>query len=344
MEEGIQDYKKPKQFRWAFWWGLGIVAACIAWMLVEEFFFDNNHDGAAPMTNLLYEIMYKFGIWPIILYIGVGAPLLEECSFRLWGNGKSWTGYTSVVLMTLFCLTVSWPMALAALVAGVGIMIVLNGDRSKRLFYLMMLSSLLFAVAHIDNYSAHWFNLSVALLHKFGMGLLASYLVINHNLLWAIVFHMLNNSILAIPMGIVFTHLQEETTMVNGDGWRMEMQPVLTDNGDRSRPTLQWNGDTLVLVNSPGKTAYLLATIDKFTYNGDITFHHDASCHPLISTTIVFSDSRRDYDDIIYQMYEQGWISVDTVVTTVLPNDYFSDTLKHLNLTFHSAYDPLNRL
>ena len=87
-----------------------------------------------------------------MLYIGVVAPIIEEISFRLWGNGKNWTGIVSVILMALWCLNVSWLFSLFVLCAGISTLIIFKEDRSKRLFVLMILSSVLFAVAHMDNY------------------------------------------------------------------------------------------------------------------------------------------------------------------------------------------------
>ena len=184
--------------------------------------------------DYLYMIIYQFGIWPMVIFIGVIAPIYEELVFRLWGNGKNWTGYTSVALMALFSMGIAWWVAPIILAVGIAIMIVYRSDRTKRLFSLMLFSSLAFALIHIGNYDSSQ-NLPmflVAVLHKFGMGLIASYLVINHNLLWSIGLHLLNNGILAMLLGVNFNVVAKETTVIEREDFRITMQPVLTKSQD----------------------------------------------------------------------------------------------------------------
>lgn len=96
--------KKPKLFRWALWWGLGIVIACLAAIVIDAVMNMDKTDAdemSTPIMGAFYKLIYNFGIWPIVLYIGLIGPIIEELCFRLWGNGKQWTGYTSVALMAL---------------------------------------------------------------------------------------------------------------------------------------------------------------------------------------------------------------------------------------------------
>ena len=90
-------------------------------------------------------------------------------------------------------------------------------NRKKKLFYLMLLSSAIFAVAHKGNYSGDWFKVFIAVFHKFGMGLLASYLVINYNLFWAMVLHAANNTILAIPLFFAFNSINGDVKVIEND-------------------------------------------------------------------------------------------------------------------------------
>ena len=229
--------QKPKLFRWALWWGLGIMVVCLAVIVfdgITTMGSSSNDDAGSPIMDYLYMIIYQFGIWPMVIFIGVIAPIYEELVFRLWGNGKNWTGYTSVALMALFSMGIAWWVAPIILAVGIAIMIVYRSDRTKRLFSLMLFSSLAFALIHIGNYDSSQ-NLPmflVAVLHKFGMGLIASYLVINHNLLWSIGLHLLNNGILAMLLGVNFNVVAKETTVIEREDFRITMQPVLTKSQD----------------------------------------------------------------------------------------------------------------
>ena len=131
--------KKPKLFHWALWWGLGIVIACLAAIVIDAI-MNMDKTGAdemsTPIIGAFYKLIYNFGIWPIVLYIGLIGPVVEELCFRLWGNGKQWTGYTSVVLMALWTISLGWWAAAIALGAGIAVMIVYHNDRTRRLFAL----------------------------------------------------------------------------------------------------------------------------------------------------------------------------------------------------------------
>ena len=182
MERTIeQKTKKPKLFRWALWWGLGIIAVCLTIIIIKG---ESLEGFDTPLMDAIYSMVYRFGILPVVLYIGIIGPVMEEFVFRLWGNGKLWTGITSTILMALFALGVGWWVSLLTVVCGVSILVYFREDREKKLFSLMLLSSVVFAVAHAGNYNGEGqkFILFVSVLEKFGFGLVASYLVINYNL------------------------------------------------------------------------------------------------------------------------------------------------------------------
>ena len=106
MEETIaQKTKEPKLFRWALWWGLGIVVVCMTILMIKG---ESMEDFDAPIMKAIYSMVYQFGILPVVLYIGLIGPIIEELVFRSWGNGKLWTGITSMLLMALFALLIKW--------------------------------------------------------------------------------------------------------------------------------------------------------------------------------------------------------------------------------------------
>ena len=97
MEEMIEHRTKaPKLFKWALWWGIGIVVVCLTILMING---ESMGDFGSPIMNALYSMIYQFGILPVILYVGLLGPVMEELVFRLWGNGKTWTGITSIILM-----------------------------------------------------------------------------------------------------------------------------------------------------------------------------------------------------------------------------------------------------
>lgn len=330
---------KQKLFRWALWWGLGIVVVCLAVLLINDInSLFNPSDGTPsseetdlPVLDYLYRIIFKIGIWPMVIFIGVIAPIYEELIFRGWGNGKSWTGYITVTLMALFLATLGWWVGLIALVAGITILVIFDSDRTKRLFALMILSSLLFALAHIANYNASE-NLLIfilGVLHKFGMGLVASYLVINHNILWAMGFHILNNGILAVLLGIGFSVDSNNETVIETDDYRITMKPMLTENRMPDTYDCGWLNDSVFFyIESPDIAAELIINYgDHETPSMDI--QSEWKPYPKMKIKVEMLGGSRDYNAVLHTMEKEGWIALDTVDDAI---------------TIRNTYNPLEDL
>lgn len=226
MEDTLQPkMKKEKLFKWALWWGIGIVVACLIILLVRG---ESSEDLDSPMINAMYSLVYQFGILPIVLTIGIFGPIIEESIFRLWGNGKLWTGILSTILMAVvtYIFLRWWWFSLLVIMCGAFIIYYFRNDKKKKLFYLMLLSSAAFAIAHKGNYG-DCFTMIVAVVHKFGFGLLASYLVINYSLFWSMVLHAANNTILAIPLFFAFNSINGDVKVIENEDFRLEMRTVL---------------------------------------------------------------------------------------------------------------------
>lgn len=327
---------QSKLFRWALWWGLGIMVACLAVIVIDgitNMGSATNDDFGGPFMDALYKIVYHFGIWPMVIYIGIIAPIYEELVFRLWGNGKNWTGYTSVVLMALFLMGIAWWVAPIALAAGIAIMIIFRADRTRRLFALMLLSSLLFALAHIANYDSSQ-NLPmflVSVLHKFGMGLIASYLVINHNLLWSMGLHILNNGVLALLLGVGFNHVANETTVVETEDYRITMQPVLTKSQMPDTYTTGFPSDSVYTdIVCPSYAAQSMIYMDcQGNPTAVAAISAEWRSYPMMNIKVEMLGESHDWSAAVRAMENEGWIAIDTTAEGIF---------------IRNTYDPLESL
>lgn len=330
--------RKPRLFRWALWWGLGIVIVCLAAIVVDALVNGDNaaaDEMSAPVMGAFYRMIYHFGIWPVVLYIGMIGPVIEELCFRLWGNGKRWTGYTSVALMALWMTAYGWWAGALALAAGVAIMVVWRHDEKRRLFAMMLLSSVLFALVHIGNYEpgANVPMFLISVLHKFGMGLAASYLVINHNLLWSIGLHILNNSVLAVIFGLAVDMAANEVTTVEDEACRITLRPVLTAGAESEGMNQGWLSDsTYTYCSTPGYAAHMLNSMAHLvTDNSTEMCEYEWQEYPRTEITVEMLDGSRDFTRAVHLMEAQGWVAIDTV-----KRDDGSFTFKIRN-----TYDPL---
>ena len=337
MTEQIeQRTKEPKLFKWALWWGIGIVVACLTILIING---ESLEDFGSPMMDVFYSMIYRFGIFPFILYIGLVGPIMEELVFRLWGNGKMWTGITSILLMALFANAIGWWLSLTTLVCGAFILVYFRNDRKKKLFSLMMLSSILFAVAHAGNYNGegHWFMLFVSVLEKFGFALVASYLVINYSLFWSIVFHVVNNSLIAIPFLFGVNAINKEVKVVENEDFRLETRTVLIEDKQLDMSNKFYtNAVKNTYFGNAAAFANQAMYYDVWSQGtdpnydtvmvGNVNFNKYPKCH----FNLTFKQEPINYHRLLNTLVEEGLIEIDTTVTQAY-RMYIIDTSKLVN-------------
>lgn len=333
-----ESARKPRLFRWALWWGLGVIVvslvalivyACIDPAAVSEM--------NAPLMKAIYSMVCRFGVWPVIIYMGLVGPIIEEVSFRLWGNGKNWTGIVSVILMALWCFNVGWWFALLALCAGIAILMVFKEDKNKRLFVLMLFSSVLFAVAHMGNYDGNWFVVVIGVAHKFGFGLLASYLVVNHNILWSMGLHVINNSVVVLPLVLTMGQTNTVETIENAN-FCLEVRPVVVHDDSISEDnsffvdtdTNYYFGSTS---NFAGQAWIYEAWQNGIDPNGDSVNIVTDNVYPHCSFKLVYKTQPYDHHGLIVAMEHAGFIKIDTI---------YDSTTNKMKLNIKSTYDPLS--
>ena len=315
--------RKPRLFRWALWWGLGITVVCLAIIFIDEKVNSSLIQPIAPVDNAFNELIYGIGIWPALIVLGLVGPIVEEVGFRLWGNGKLWTGITSIILMAAMCYDVvgGWWFSLLVVLCGGAILVLFRTDKTKRLFALMILSSVLFAVAHMGNYDEGWFMTLVALAEKFGFGLVASYLVINHNILWSIGLHVFNNGIIAILMGLSFGKVSSSVVTIDNENFRFEMRPVLVHNDSISKENRFYSDtDTNYYFGNPASFATCAMYYEAWQngidpYGDTINFVAD-NYYPKCSFTLVYKTQPFDHHGLIVAMEKEGLIKIDTTYSS----------------------------
>lgn len=328
-----QKTREPKLFKWALWWGIGIVVVCLTILMIQG---ESMGDFGSPIMNALYSMIYRFGILPVILYVGLVGPIIEELVFRSWGNGKLWTGITSIILMALFTLSVGWWLSLITLVCGAIILICFSEDRKKKLFCLMLLSSILFAVAHAGNYNGEGqcFMLFVSVLEKFGFALVASYFVINYSLFWSIVFHVLNNSLITIPFFLGVNAINDEVKVIENEDFRLEMRTVLVEDKqlDMSNKFYMNAVKNTYFGNAAG-FANQAMYYDVWSQGTDLNYdtvmiaNVDFGEFPKCHFNLSFKQEPKNYHRLLNTLVEEGLIEIDTTVTQAY-RMYITDTAK----------------
>ncbi len=305
--------KKQRLFRWALWWGLGITVVSIALLFIPGI-----DDGQDPVNGMMYNLLNS-SFWLMLVVVGIVAPVIEELTFRLWGNGKRWTGIVSSVLMALFMWgTFTWYVGFASLLAGLAFTLFIK-DRNRRLLVMMIFSSLLFMVAHTGNYSGNFFATALAVVEKFGFALLASYLVINHNLLWSITMHVLNNSIACIILYFSIAAIKP-TTFTSEGQHEITLRPLILDKHTELNYWGDFRGDTLTYNNNLDYIAISLLETEehgngRLAGEDTVVFYADSPLHVKYNMQVVFDPTKPyDYAAVVRTLECNGWIKLDTTV------------------------------
>ena len=339
-ENVIVPTQKPRRFRWALWWGLGVIVVSLVALVVYAAINPSAvNEMNAPLMKAIYSMICRYGIWPVIIYMGVVGPIIEEISFRLWGNGKNWTGIVSVILMALWCLNVGWWFSLIALCAGIAILLIFKEDRNKRLFVLMLFSSVLFAVAHMGNYDGNWFVVLMGVAHKLGFGLLASYLVVNHNILWSMGLHVINNSIVVLPLVLTIGQRSDTVQTLFNDNFSLEVRPVLVHNDNISEEnSFFFDTDTNYYFGSTsgfaGQAWVYEAWQNGIDPNGDSINIVTDNAYPNCSFKLVYKTQPYDHHGLLVVMEHAGLIQIDTI---------YNEIDKKTVLDIKSTYNPYSK-
>lgn len=204
--------KRTPVFRWALWMGLAIWGVSLAGIVLSP---------AAESNHSLTEFTFENGWAMALLVIGLLLPCLEEVAFRFWGIRRwRWAGYISALgmgVVTYFYWGLWGAAATTAVAAAVTLAV--KAERTRLLIQLL-LTSLLFAILHFDNYGNLELRNLFALLNKLGFALVASWLVLNRGFLWALLLHMAINSLMVLLLAIPMDETDIQGLSINsGEGW-----------------------------------------------------------------------------------------------------------------------------
>ncbi len=149
------------------------------------------------------EELLKTNKWMVAILAIFLAPILEEPIFRLHLDLKK----SSILLgigLSLLLLSKAWiPVALVWVYLFFLLYKVSKGD-APRLKYVVWISSALFALVHIGNFrdfdfGSYFYWVPFMVGAQFLVGLVLSYIRLNHGMKWAILFHGVYNAVLIIP-------------------------------------------------------------------------------------------------------------------------------------------------
>lgn len=187
----ITEHRYFTDQNWIFTIGLFLWTVGMALGITIELFTNIEPARKEPPLD------YTFGI----LAVGVIGPILEEIAFRGWSMRKNWT-YFGIIALFLFIFP-SDDLRIVIPAAVAYYLVMRSAKEYPWSIIIIILSSLLFAVAHIYNYDSLSIGLFFILVGDFGAGLILSYLAIKKGLWASMLLHIAINSTSTIILLII---------------------------------------------------------------------------------------------------------------------------------------------
>ena len=142
-------------------------------------------------------------------------------------------------------------------------------------------------------------------------------LVINHNILWSMVLHILNNSIACLAIYIGLATLSPTT--LSGEGHQIEIRPLILNKNVEPKywPTI--DGDTLTYTNELDLMAINLLEWDEeksyYYFNDTVVYYESSATHVKYNMQVVFdADAPHDYTAVVRTLESNDWLRLDTTV------------------------------
>ena len=157
--------------------------------------------GMDQFESVLEDIL-KENKWLVAIFAILLAPLIEEPVFRLHLDLKKSSIWWSLVLSLLFAAAIWFPL----IFVGYMIFLLVNvyDENPPPLKLVVYVSAALFGLVHIANfkdfdYGLYFYYIPFLVGIQFLMGLVLSYIRLNHGMKWAMLFHGVYNAVLIIP-------------------------------------------------------------------------------------------------------------------------------------------------
>lgn len=171
-------------------------------LIVVPYAFILEWAGMDQFDNIMLELLEK-NKWLLAILAIFLAPLIEEPIFRLHLDLKKssiWWGLG----LSLFMISGVWyPVAL---IWGylIFLYVIISKGLKPDLKFVVYCSSALFALVHMTNftefdYGKYFYLVPFLVAAQFVVGLVLSYIRLNHGMKWAIIFHGVYNAVLIIP-------------------------------------------------------------------------------------------------------------------------------------------------
>src|SRR5690625_322365 len=209
------------QENWLLKWGaIGSLLLVLLLIIILSFSIETTYAPSASSRGPQVVVFILSGIFII--------PIIEEISFRGVFLKNKWWAVLGFILMGLYA-TILVNLTYTIIYVFYLIYFIIGLYKYKNnVFYirgLYVLNALLFTVAHItDAFAFFSLDIIVRFVSAFSVALICIWLVINFNLLRAIIFHVTMNGVFLTSLFITLQYPDTTIHIVENDAMRIEWQ------------------------------------------------------------------------------------------------------------------------
>ncbi len=155
--------------------------------------------------NMIEELMQQYK-WVVVAAAIILAPILEEPAFRLHLDYKP-SSFLWGIGLSVFFLSELWFIPVAYMLYLLLLWLQVRKDKPPKLKFVVFTSAAFFGLVHLGNYTGFdwigkFYFIPILVGVQFLLGLVLSFIRVNHGLKAAMLFHGAYNAIILIPTAI----------------------------------------------------------------------------------------------------------------------------------------------
>lgn len=164
-------------------------------MIVTMLFSHFSNQPDMQHSNLIESVLPLPQIlWFIFLL--VFAPIAEEFAFRAWVVKKKSFKYISIIGVVYYCFSATGNFIISSILLIILIIVFFHKSVKSNTFLKVMVTSIIFGLAHFGNYSG--FSQYFAVVQTVGLSLIISYFALSFGFIYGILVHFANNLFVAM--------------------------------------------------------------------------------------------------------------------------------------------------
>ncbi|HQB22384.1 MAG TPA: CPBP family intramembrane metalloprotease, partial [Bacteroidales bacterium] len=273
---------------------LGLITYIIGIALNIFYSLYSNQPGPQQSQSPLFELLSLFPPIIILALTLVSASIFEELAFRGWTIKHKFSKYISIIGILFYCFLATNSFIICVIVLALLIFVFFYKNDELSQFLKVIVTSLIFAFIHFDNFSDNMRYISI--LQLFGLSLIISYFALRFGFVYGILIHFANNLLATI---IIFTTSVNYSTSIVKENYVANIEKIefLENSSSILKGSFQ---DSIVHVGNITQIAVELAPFNnEVIYKAKLSsldsYHYVAKCKNKGTCTLDRQELLKDF-------------------------------------------------